>query len=322
MSAATVHALFLEQRRAYIGGTDIGAITGISPWASALSVYLDKTAPEQAEQKDSLQMRRGLALERFIADEFERDPRYAGMVTYHPKPIVRTDWGFPAGASLDYVVAEREHPRTPVGILECKTAFRFGWRDWDEANADLPDHYFCQVQHYLAVTGLPVCYGAADVGDEKLRIIPILADLPLQQHLIEAGRRFWTEHVEKGVPPAPQGSKADSEALGRMYAETVPEPAIALPQAEETLSTYLAWKFKAEEASREAEKAKQELCAAMGEYENAVIGSWRATWRKQTTTRIDSKRLKAEKPEIAAEYAKTSESRPFKLTDIAEMKNA
>ena len=72
MAAVTAaHAAFLTARRSYIGGTDIAAITGVSPWASPLSVYLDKTAPEQAERSDNLPMRRGLALERFIADEFE-----------------------------------------------------------------------------------------------------------------------------------------------------------------------------------------------------------------------------------------------------------
>jgi len=304
------HEKFLETRKQYLGGTDMAGIVGVSQWASPLSVYLDKTGTP-ADGKDSLQMRRGLALEQFIADEFERV--HPELVTWKAKPTVRSDWGFPAGASTDRLIATREHPRTPVAILEAKTAFRFGWRDWDEDNADLPDAYYVQVQHYLAVTGLPLAYGAADVGDDKLRIITIPEDLPVQKRLIEAGHEFWTKHVMAGVPPEPIGTEADRGALLRMYPDTIPEPAIYIEgdEAQVLLSDYLALKFKAEEASREAEKAKQGLEALMGEYEAAIVGHWRLTWKKQTRTTIDSKRLKAERPEIAAEYSKQSESRSF-----------
>jgi predicted phage-related endonuclease len=49
----------------------------------------------------------------------------------------------------------------------------------------------------------------------------------------------------------------------------------------------------------------------MGEHETALIGSWRLSWKRQSRTSIDSKRLKAERPEIAAEFSRTTESRVF-----------
>lgn len=319
MSAATAHAEFLAQRRAYIGGTDIAAITGVSPWASPLSVYLDKTAPEKVDDKDSLPMRRGLALERFIADEFERAK--PGTVTYHPAPIVRTDWGFPAGASIDRYIATIEHPRTPTAVLECKTAFSFqSSRQWQAPDplkgieeGDLPDSYFVQVQWYLAVTGLTWAYGAADTGGPKLTIVPIHANELVQARLIEAGRKFWQEHVERGVAPEPIGTEADADALAHMWPDTIPEPAVTIEDelAEVILSDYLAAKFKAEEAKREADTNKQRLQALMGENEQAVIGRWKLAWKRQERTTIDTTRLKEERPDVAAEFAKTSESRVF-----------
>ena len=313
MGAATVsHAEFLAARRAYIGGTDVAAIVGVSPWTSPLSVYLDKTAPEQREDKDSLPMRRGLALERFIADEFERAK--PGLVCYHPAPIVRSDWGFPAGASVDRFIARAGRPRTPVAVLECKTAFSFtSARQWSEAEADLPDGYFVQVQWYLAVTGLPLAYGAADTGKAELTIVPIEADERVQQRLIAAAREFWTRHVERGVAPDPIGTDADAGALARMWPETIPEPAVIIEDelAEVILSDYLAHRFKSEEHARAAETAKQRLQALMGESEQAVIGHWKLTWKQQARTTIDSKRLRRERPEVAAEYAKTTLNRVF-----------
>ena len=319
MSAVTAHAEFLAQRRAYIGGTDIAAITGVSPWASPLSVYLDKTAPGKSDDSDSLPMRRGLALERFIADEFERAK--PGTVTYHPAPIVRTDWGFPAGASIDRYIATAEHPRTPTAVLECKTAFSFqSARQWQAPDpgkhieeGDLPDSYYVQVQWYLAVTGLDWAYGAADTGKDSLTIVPIHADPPVQERLIEAGREFWQQHVERGVAPEPIGTDADADALLRMYPDTIPEPAVTIEDelAEVILSDYLAHKFKAEAENREADTNKQRLQALMGENEQAVVGCWRLTWKKQARTTIDTKRLKAERPDVAAEFAKQSETRVF-----------
>lgn len=325
MNAATAHAAFVEQRRAYLGGTDIAAIIGVSPWATPLSVYLDKVQPEQAEDKDSLPMRRGLVLERFIADEFERT--HPGLVCYRHKPIVRTDWGFPAGASVDFLVARIERPRTPIGELDSKTAFSFYSRgQWQAPDpnrgyeeGDLPDGYFSQQQWYLAVTGLPMAWASADVGDDSLITVPIKPRPKIQAKLIEAGLAFWTNHVLAKVPPEPTGEDADADALKRMFPDTIPDPPVYLedPESEALLSDYLAHKFKAEEAIRLADEAKQKLQLRMGENERAQVGSWLLTWKPVTANRIDSKRLKSEKPEVAAEYSTESTSRRFAVKETS-----
>ena len=36
------HALWLEERRKGIGGSDVAAIMGLSPWKTAYQVYQDK----------------------------------------------------------------------------------------------------------------------------------------------------------------------------------------------------------------------------------------------------------------------------------------
>ena len=316
-AAATAHALFVEKRRTYIGGTDASAILGLSPWATPLSVYLDKVG-QPAERRETLAMRRGIWNERFIADEFER--ARPGFVCYQPKPAIRTDVGFPMGASIDRMVATVEHPRTPVAILEAKTAFTYtGKRQWDADNLDLPDHYFIQVQHYLAVTGLPLAYGVADVGDpEALTIVPIEADKRVQQRIIEAEREFWQNHVLMGVAPEPNGSDADHEALAALWPDTIPDPPLAIEDelSEVILSDYLAHSLKAKQHGEEAEKAKQRLQALMGEHEAAVVGGWKLTWKPVTSNRIDSKALKAEQPEIAAKYTKPSVSRRFEVKEM------
>jgi putative phage-type endonuclease len=304
---------FREGRRRYLGGTDIAAIAGVNPWSSALSVYESKTS-QPAEDLSTLPMRRGLALEDFVSDEFTR--ARPGYVTYRPRPIIRDDWGFPAGASIDRYIARVEKPRTPVAVLECKTAFGFrsGSR-WSEETGELPDGYFVQVQWYLAVSGLKLAYAAADTGSSALTIVEVKADEVLHERLIDLGRRFWIDHVEAGVPPEPTGSKADGEILGSLWeGETIPDPPLEIEdiEAERLVCEYLAFEREAKQAKASADEAKQRLQALMGPSEAAIVGDrWRLSWKAQTRTTIDTKRLKADHPELVAQYLKTSSSRTF-----------
>jgi putative phage-type endonuclease len=301
---------FLEQRRRYLGGTDIPAILGLSPWASPLSVYLDKIG-EAPERDETMAMRRGLHLERFIADEFCR--ARPGHVTYQPKPLLRTEWGFPAGAQIDAFVASEEHPRTPLALLECKAAFR-SFAAWDPASGELPDNYYVQVQWQLAVADLSRAYAAADVGDEELRIVPIEADARVQERLIEAGLDFWTRHIEPRIPPEPDGSGRDGKALAAMWPETVAEPPLELEgdeSAEELLREFLNYKAYADDAVVKADAVKQKLCALMAEHEVALLHGHRLTWKRQSRTTIDTKALRAAHPAIAEEFSRSSETRVF-----------
>lgn len=289
----------------------MAAILGVSPWSTSLAVWYEKTQGPGPD-RSTLAMRRGLALEDFIAAEFEREK--PSLVTFKTKPIVHEKWGFPAGASVDRLVAHRMHPRTPTGILEAKTAFKFGWRDWDEKSGDLPDAYYVQQQWYMAVTGLPVCWAAADVGDyDRLRIIEVRANDAVQARCIEAARKFWKEHVLTGVPPEPSGSEGDAVILRELYHETVPEPAATLddPKAAELLRAYREAKARADEAHKEAEAAKQRLCALLGEHEKAIIDDWLVTWQSQERRTLDVAALRREHPEIAERYERVTHTRVF-----------
>lgn len=302
---------FLEARRAYLGGTDVAAILGVSKWSTPLQVWREKmSAPDP--DAGTLAMRRGLALEPFIAREFERD--HPGLVTFRSKPVARSDWGFPAGASVDRMVARREKPRTPVAILEAKTAFQYGWREWDEKTGELPDAYYVQQQWYLAVTGLPLSYGTADVGDpERLRTVLVIANPAIQKRCIDAARTFWHEHVLTGIPPEPSGTEDDARILRQTYRGTIPDPPLVLdaPEAAGLVSTYLAAKAASDAAKREAETAKQKLCALMGEHERALAGGYLLSWKAQERTTIDTKALRAAHPAIAGEFTRTTKTRVF-----------
>ena len=55
------HEEWLQQRRKGIGGSDAGALCGVNPYASPVTVYLDKTGQIE-EKEDTMQMRVGRKL--------------------------------------------------------------------------------------------------------------------------------------------------------------------------------------------------------------------------------------------------------------------
>ena len=67
----------------------------------------------------------------------------------------------------------------------------------------------------------------------------------------------------------------------------------------------------AEEAAAAADALKDKVKAHMGETETLTAGPYRVSWTPVTTTRIDSKRLTEERPDIAAQYSKASTTRRF-----------
>ena len=60
---------WLKIRKTGIGGSDAGAVCGLSPYANAMSVYRDKTS-EEVTDTDRECMRQGRDLEEYVARRF------------------------------------------------------------------------------------------------------------------------------------------------------------------------------------------------------------------------------------------------------------
>jgi len=60
---------FTQDRTKYIGGSDIGAILGLSKFRTPLEVWMEKTGKE-VRQIDSLPLRFGSFAEEFVASEY------------------------------------------------------------------------------------------------------------------------------------------------------------------------------------------------------------------------------------------------------------
>ena len=63
------HDEWLTYRKMGIGGSDAGAICGLNPYSTAISVYLDKISSD-TEDIDNEAMRQGRDLEDYVAERF------------------------------------------------------------------------------------------------------------------------------------------------------------------------------------------------------------------------------------------------------------
>lgn len=66
-----------------------------------------------------------------------------------------------------------------------------------------------------------------------------------------------------------------------------------------------------EEAQAEAETIKDAIKAHMGDAEAVQAGEYKITWKPVTTTRLDSKALKAALPDVVERFTKTTTTRRF-----------
>ena len=141
---------WLNARTSYIGGSDAASILGLSPWRSNVQLWEEKTGrAKHPDISDNPAVRYGSKAEEYLRALFALDfPQYE--VWYEPWNMWTNDRYPFCHASLDGAITETETGRR--GILEIKTSNIQSAAQREKWNGAIPDAYFCQILHYLAVT--------------------------------------------------------------------------------------------------------------------------------------------------------------------------
>ncbi|ADU50146.1 phage-type endonuclease [Thermaerobacter marianensis DSM 12885] len=290
-TAGMDRATWLAWRRRGIGGSDAPAVAGLDPLRSPLALWMEKTGQMEPEEPGESALW-GTLLEPVIVEEWERrtgkKARRRNAILQHPEQPFML-------ANLDReVVGER-------ALLEIKTTA--AWHGHEIGEDRLPDRYVVQAQHYLAVTGYERCYFAVLVGGQHLVTTYVDRDEELISYLVEMERDFW-RCVETCTPPAPGGSDLDRAILQRLYPDVEPDSVVDLPEeAAEWLRVYR----EAHAAERAATARKQEaanrLRSLLGGHELGRIGGEVVVRQRQIMQkRLDTKRLKSERPDVYDAY--------------------
>lgn len=303
------HEEWLAWRTKGIGGSDAASICGLSPFASPISVWMNKTGRSGAIE-DNEAMRQGRDFEEYVADRFceatGKKVHRVNSILVHPEH----DWML---ANVDRLVLKED------AGFEAKTTSVYNNDQWTDGK--VPAQYQLQCHHYMAVTGAARWYIGCLVLNKAFYWACIERDEDIIANLISIEKKFWFEHVIAGEMPAPDGSDDSEEVIKELFsAEKVDVEGSVSVKGEEwgsRMNRYYTLDEMLEKMKKEKEAIKQEIMLVMGTTPKLYIEGESApiTWKPVSTDRIDTKLFKKEQPELAKQYIKTTESRRFVIPD-------
>lgn len=293
---------WLNLRRQGIGGSDAGAIVGLSRFVTPYTVWADKTG-RLPEREDSEAMRQGRDLEGYVASRFEEE---TGKKVRRRNVMFQHD-------QHDFILAniDREVVGERAG-LECKTTSMMNLRQYK--NGEYPDAYYTQCVHYLAVTGWERWYLAVLVLNQGFYVFTIERDEEEIAALVGAEVDFWNQYVATDTAPDPDGYKPTSDAQDKIYQGGEQEPVDIYRT--DIIENYIALKTQIKALEQEKEKCEQIIKEDLKDAEIGLCGPWRVTWQTRQRKTFDAKRLEAERPDLdLSGFYKTSTYRTFAIKE-------
>lgn len=302
---------WLEWRRGGIGGSDVAAVLGISPFASPWSTWADKLGLLPPEP-ESEQMAAGRWLEAAIGPWFTHETGLdvAGEQTWcthreHDHHRATVD-GFVVDGCATPAGFDDEGGLPALGLLEIKVTGP--GRRWDH----LPEDKQAQGQWQMHVTGLDRVWFAVLMG-RRLDIHELKRDQADIDFMVDRVDAFWSDHVQAQEPPPVDGSDATTRALAAVFDGALPGFLVATDADEEMAATVAAWRqAKADKKAAEAAETEHgnRIRQALGDTTELVRdGELLASWRQQASRRLDQQALKAEHPAIVRQFTTESTTR-------------
>ena len=309
-----------------VGGSDVAAIFGLSPWTTPLELWLTKKGRMKAPAKsneDQLEM--GHLLEPIAAHWFEKktgnlvtddtnlyqhaDHPYANRYTYRTggtparKLGSRGSWSAKAAPTTNRRTGRRRHSpllRAPTSLL--------------------PGRAGC------GVTALSSCVWGNNPGTD-LAMPEIIRDKAKEDMIFERLEQ-WVWSLEHDKPPTMEDVKPKLalESLARIYGASLPGlPTVEFsPKYERSLRQIALLQEKIASCNQEIKTYEKEMEAhsvriaeVMKEHEHGVLTTTKdkllIDFVTRTTKRPDSKALKEKYPSVYSDVLKVSESRKVKV---------
>lgn len=325
---------WLKLRTKGIGGSDVAAALGLSPWRTPVELWQDKRG-EGEPQPTTDSMHFGTILEDIVAKEFQER---TGM------KVQRVNCTFADGeddwmrANIDRAIVNEtisgnvriaKNPQegqpfiTTDAILECKTASAFSAPLWGESQEDeikagkivtehrIPLYYETQVQWYMRLTGVKTCYVAVLIGGNDFRMYKVDRNEEAITAIVEKCRVFWFDFVKAGVAPEP----IDIDDIRHLYRREVGPMVEASAGAAIAIGEYRNLKGQADSIKKQMEAVATQIAGFIGENEGLLLDGKKAvTFKAQSRATFDSKQLKKDDPELWIKYVgQTAPSRVLRV---------
>jgi len=288
-------ASFNEARRLGIGGSDVAAIMGLSPWKTPLNIYFEKVRGDTVH--DDKNLVRGRQLEKYILEDYADHNDVELDVS---SPFVQsTEFPFLIG-NIDARVKNKNV------LVEAKSS-KFRSFDWD----GLPIYYTTQVAHYAMITDcdyvdIPVVF----LQPWDYQCFRYNRDLAFEKKMKDTCVQFWESNVLKNIPPQPENPD-DARSLFSISTEKSQKATETAKKAVEEIKKI---HFLQERLHKKENDLKLAVMMEMQDAQALLDDDIPlVTWKTQTSKRIDSARLKKENPVIFSEFLKESSSRVFRI---------
>lgn len=203
---------WLLNRKRGIGGSDVASILGISGYKSAYDLYIEKKG-STVQHVTNEAIEKGNRMETPLIDLFFAKHKNYKWINTKDISLKSKKYDFMM-ASLDSAFIDELGHKC---ILEIKTTtiqnakMRKEWGYYDEYEGRyielIPQQYYCQVLHYLIVTGFDkaVVYAHLDyVYKQDSEIVvrevnreDVLSDM---EYIVEKEKKFWDD-FENNIPP-------------------------------------------------------------------------------------------------------------------------
>lgn len=282
------HEKWLKTRGLGIGGSDAAVIMGLNSYKSPYQLWMEKTG--QAEAPDLSGNQRiywGVKNEPNVADWFMEDTG---------KKVKRL--GTLQSREYPFMLANVD--RTIIGEnagLEIKTAGVSQAKKWK--GDEIPDAYYCQCLHYLAVTGADRWYIAVLIGGNDAIYKVVERNDDDIKALIEAEADFW-HLVETKTPPPVDGSASCAAALSAQYKGGDPNLTILLPSdADGVIDSLESDKAIMDALKKQITEKENRLKALLGNAEEGSTNHYRVLWKTQAgRASVPLAKIKKQAPDI------------------------
>lgn len=274
-SSADPRTDWLARRRSGIGASESSVILGANGWTSILGLYyqkLDGESPldddEQTEQQEW-----GTELQDAILNGLARR---AGVTLAAREPHLRSTVHPFLLATPDAITADGE----PV---ECKNiAWGFDDDDW---SVGIPEKYFLQCQHQMAVTGANRCLFGVLLWGARMIWEWVPRDEAVIARIVKACAAFW-RRVETRTEPPSDGHPEARRILSRLAVVESPvelfEPEVGDVLSEWQTAEHDLKSARAEERAKQKRRdaAADQIAQAMGKHRQAFTATgWSFRWK-------------------------------------------
>lgn len=267
-------AEWLEERKTYIGASEIAAICGINSYDTPRHVWMVKKGLATVE--DNLPMKIGRLLEDTVAQEFAKEIG-VNVRAFKRSGLVRQQTYEYFGCNPDRIWKD--------SVIQIKTCNQYASGDFGKTGTDeVKDEYLIQVAWEMWICKKPKGYMPVLIGNNDFRWFAFEWNDTIQaivKRAAEEANTWWHDYYLKDELPPLMGHDKDTQIVTASYREHNDEFRTLTPEMEAIVKDWPSLQAQYDQLDRELKRRKNLLREFIGNTAGALspIGEPIATWK-------------------------------------------